>query len=354
MRKLALWLLMLSSMFCSEALADQITLKNGDRLTGAIIKFDGEKLTIKSEFAGEVQVPWAAIDRVTSDQPLYVTSTDGRVLIGTLTTTEKGIEVQTSQAGTVALSKEAIHLIRSKDEQAAYETELARQGQALWSGSADAGLSATRGNADTLMIAFGMQAARATQRDKLSLYAASLLARNNTTGISITTAEAIRGGARYDRDINKRLFGFGLTDLEHDKFQRLDLRWVLGGGLGLHARKTDSTRLDLFTGGSFNREKFSTGLMRNSGEALFGEELSYKLSATTSLAQRAVLFPNLSELGEYRFAFELTAVTKLTKQLGLQATVSDRFQSNPLPGIKKNDLLLTTGIRLTLGSAGKR
>ena len=270
MRKLVLSLAMLVGMLCSAASADQITMKNGDRLTGTIVKFDGERLTIKSEFAGEVQIPWAAIEKITSDQPVYVALKDGRRLIGTLTTTEKGIEVQASQAETVALSRESIQLIRSKDEQAAYEAELARQREARWSGSADAGISATRGNSDTLVISLGTQAARATQKGKLSLYAAALLARNSTTGVSVTTAEAIRGGARYDRDISARLFGFGLIDLEHDKFQQLDLRLVPGGGLGFHARKSDRTRLDLFGGGSFNREKFSTGLTRSSAEALFG------------------------------------------------------------------------------------
>jgi len=38
----------------------------------------------------------------------------------------------------------------------------------------------------------------------------------------------------------------------------------------------------------------------------------------------------------------------------LQVTVSDRFQSNPLPGIKKNDLLLTTGIRVTFGDTDSK
>src|ERR1700730_3349046 len=140
MRKLTLCLAMLSGMLCSESLADQITLKNGDRLTGTIVKFDGEKLTIKSEFAGEVQIPWTAIEKMTSDQPAYLTLKDGRLLIGTLTTTEKGLEVQSGQAAAVALSKESIQLIRSKDEQATYEAELARQRQAIWNGSADAGL----------------------------------------------------------------------------------------------------------------------------------------------------------------------------------------------------------------------
>lgn len=349
-----IWIIGLVSLLCSTALADQINLKNGDRLTGTIIKLDGGKLTMKSDLVGEVNIQWSNIERVISDQPLYVTSKDGRVIIGTVTTSDGKIEIQTGAAGGVAIAKDTIQLIRSKDAQAAYEAELARQHQAMWNGSTDAGLSATRGNADTLVISLGTQWARTTQNDKLSLYEAALFARNSTSGVSITTAEAIRGGVRYDRNINPRLFAFVLTDLERDKFQQLDLRIVPGGGLSYHARKTDKMRLDLFAGGSLNREKFSTGLTRSSAEALFGEELSYKLSGTASLKQRAVIFPNLLDFGKYRFTFDLTGVTKLTKQLGLQATISDRYQSNPLPGIKKNDLLLTTGIRVTFGGIGNK
>jgi len=32
-----------------------------------------------------------------------------------------------------------------------------------------------------------------------------------------------------------------------------------------------------------------------------------------------------------------------------QITFSDRFLSDPLPGLKKNDLFLSTGVRLTFG-----
>jgi putative salt-induced outer membrane protein YdiY len=356
MLKLAVMSVVLGGALGVDAFADQVALKNGDRLTGAIVRYDGGSLTLRSEFAGEVKIQWDAVETVASDGPLFVTAKDGRVLVGTVTTAAGGLlEVQTGDAGKVTLAKEAVQIIRSAEEQAAHEAELSRQRRAVWGGSADAGLSATRGNADTLVISLGSQLARTTRDDKLSFHAASLFARNSTGGVSVTTAEAIRGGARYDRNINDRLFGFALTDLERDKFQQLDLRLVFGGGLGYHARKTERTRLDLFAGGSYNREKFSTGLTRNSAEGLVGEELSYKLSGNTTLSQRAVLYPNLSEPGEYRFAFDLTGVTRLTGQLGLQATVSDRFQSNPLPGVKKNDLLFTTGIRVTFGGAdGKK
>jgi putative salt-induced outer membrane protein len=338
----------------SDVFADHLTLTNGDRLSGAIVKSDNENLSIKTEFAGDVKVKWAAIEQISADRPLYILLKDGQVIFGTVTTADGKITVQTRDAGIVITSKEAIESLRSEAEQAAYLAEVERLRNPglgdLWSGSADAGLSLTRGNAETTTISAGAQAARTTRRDKMSVYFASLFARNSTTGESVTTANAIRGGLRYDLNISDRVFAFGLSDVEYDRFQQLDLRLVLGGGLGINAVKTDRTRLDLFGGGAFNQEYFSTGDNRKSVELILGEELTYKLSSISSLAQRAVLYPNLSEGGEYRFTFDTTAVTRLSRSLGWQVTVSNRYVSDPIPGTKKNDLLLTTGIRVNFGT----
>jgi hypothetical protein len=124
---------------------------------------------------------------------------------------------------------------------------------------------------------------------------------------------------------------------------------VLGGGMGWHAVKTETTLFDLFGGGAFSKEYFSTDLKRTSGEALLGEELTHKLSDRVLFKERAVVFPNLSETGEYRLTFDSSLVTSINKWLGWHVTLSDRFLSNPVSGTKKNDVLLTTGIRLTFG-----
>jgi hypothetical protein len=63
----------------------------------------------------------------------------------------------------------------------------------------------------------------------------------------------------------------------------------------------------------------------------------------------ALTFPNLSDLGQYRFQFDATAATKLKTWLSWQITVNDRYLSNPLPGLKSNDELLSTGLRLAFG-----
>ncbi|PYV42937.1 MAG: hypothetical protein DMG06_12465 [Acidobacteria bacterium] len=46
-------------------------------------------------------------------------------------------------------------------------------------------------------------------------------------------------------------------------------------------------------------------------------------------------------------SFDSSLVTNINRWLGWQLTLSDRYLSNPVPGTKKNDVLLTTGLRLT-------
>jgi len=359
MRKSILLIATINIVFASAAFADQVTLKNGDRLTGTIVKSDAENLTLKSDLAGEVKIQWPGIAAMSSNQPLFITLKDGQVIIGTLATAGGRLEVSTTDAGSVAISKDAIASIRSREEQAAFLADVERSRHPrlgdVWTGVTDAGLSLSRGNSDTTAFNFSFLAARTTARDKLTVYATSLFARtrDKTTGESTTTAKDIRGGIRYDFNITDRIFAFGLSDMEHDRFQQLDLRLVLGGGLGVHVKKSEKTRFDLLGGGTLDQEYFTTGPNRRSGEVLVGEELFHALSKTTSFSERLMFYPNVSDLGDFRATFDATAVTSLTRLLNWQITLSDRYVSNPTPGVKGNDLLLSTGIRLTFGAQRK-
>ena len=341
------------TIFCCEAFADQITLKNGDRLTGAVLKSDDKSLTMKSDLAGPVTVPWEAVERISSNQPLYVSFKSGQVVVGVLALNEGRVEVETAEAGKVTMTKDLVVSLRSKDEQLAYQTEMDRLRNPglldLWSGFADAGLSMARGNADITTFSTGMNAARTTPRDKIGVYVTSLYSKSRSGEISQLTANAIRGGVSYNVNISERYYAFGFTDLEFDEFQKLDLRFVVGGGLGRHVIRSERTILDIFGGGSLNKEFFNTDpvLKRSSGEILVGEEYSHKLSESSALKEKLVFYPNLSETGEFRVTFDFGVVTNFSKRLGWHLTFSDRYLSNPVLGTKQNDLLLTTGIRLT-------
>src|SRR6185437_9759237 len=52
--------------------ADQITLKNGDRVTGSIVKKEGKDLTIKTDLMGAVKVPWDQVTDIKTGETLNV------------------------------------------------------------------------------------------------------------------------------------------------------------------------------------------------------------------------------------------------------------------------------------------
>ncbi|MBM3728609.1 MAG: DUF481 domain-containing protein [Acidobacteria bacterium] len=276
---------------------------------------------------------------------------DGQTVVGSVETGAGSYVVTTRETGRVTVAKDAIQAIRNKDEQAAHEKEADRLRNPglldLWAGHADFGLATSRGNARITTLNSGARATRATTRDKIGVQFTSIYATNATKGPPVTTANAMRGGVRYDVTLNARSFAFGFTDLEFDEFQRLDLRHVLGGGFGVKAYRRDKSFLDFFGGASSNREFFATGLRRNSAEVVIGQELAQQLGAATVFTQKFVLYPNVSTRGAYRINFDTSLSTALRKWLAWQIAVSDRYLSNPIAGARPNDILFTTGLRLT-------
>ena len=157
---------------------------------------------------------------------------------------------------------------------------------------------------------------------------------------------------RVDLNVTKRLYVFGFTDFYHNEFQELDLRNVLGGGLGYHVIDTKRTIFDVYGGADFNQSYYTT-LTQKTAEIMVGEYLSHTISSRTSFSERFEFFPNLSDSGEYRYTFDSHVVTKLNRWLGWQVSFGDIYVSNPPPGIKKNDLILSTGLRLTFGGTAQ-
>ncbi|MEO8657657.1 MAG: DUF481 domain-containing protein [Bryobacteraceae bacterium] len=334
-----------------SGVADTVTMKNGDRISGVILKSDEKTLTIKSEYAGPITVPWEAVTGIESKDPVYVGLKSGQIVVGQAKGGPDKYEIQTKETGPVVAPKESIVSIRSKEEQENYQREIDRFRNPrivdLWAGFVDLGYATTRGNAQTSSINVSANAERATTRDKIGVHFTSLYASNDTTGVSLVTANAIRGGLNYSLNVTPKLFAFASTDLEFDQFQQLDLRFAPAGGFGYKAIKSDRGSFDLLGGASLNREFFSTGLNRTSGEILLGNELSYKLSKTSNLHEKLVFYPNVSDTGTFRLNFDTTADTKLYKFLAWQVTFSSRYLSNPVPGNKKNDILFTTGLRIS-------
>ena len=334
---------LLLTAFSISILADQVTLKNGDTVTGQIIKKDGANLTVKTDLMGEVTIPWNAVTSVKSDNPLFVKLPSGQQVNGKVSTEGQNLAVATpSTTATAPIGQ--VTTIRNPAEEQKYEKFLNPGLLDLWAGYVDLGFSLARGNARTDTLTTAFNADRKTNNDDTLLFLNQIYSTATIRGVNGATANAVRGGVSYDHNISPKWFyNISNTD-EYDTFQSLDFRFVLGGGLGYHAIKNERTTLDLIAGLDYNRESYSTGLQRNLLEFNAGDDYSHKVTGITSLTE-SLRFYIAPSNGQYRVAFDAGAATTIHKWLSWQVSVSDRFQSAPVFGRQRNDILLTTGLR---------
>jgi hypothetical protein len=340
------------------ARAETVTLDNGDRLTGTIVKADGKELVLMADKAGSttdktgsITVPWSAVRQITSTALLYVVTSQGTTVGGAVTTEGSELVVTPSSGPPQRIPLANVTTLRSQSEETAYERSLHPGVLESWQINSSLGFALARGNSRTTNLAIGFNAVRATMHDKLTAYMDSIYASSGlvvapgvTAGV---TANDIRGGAMYQHDVFARAFVYGSGDFEYNELQFLNLRSIWGAGAGYHVIKQMDTTLDLFAGANYTRETYSTGIRRNIAALTVGDLFHHQVGKNTSINEAADVYPELSHLGQYRFALDISLATKIKTWLGWQSTFSDRYISDPIPGTVSNDLIFSTGLNFT-------
>src|SRR5664279_3875907 len=331
--------------------AEQVTLKNGDHLTGSIVSMDGKKLVIKTTYAGEVPIDWSEVTEFNSDKtPIVVTRANKQLVSGPVTSEGPNVMVTTAQ-GTQTVPRADVTTMRSPADQAAYEKSLNPSMLEGWTGGGSFGFALARGNSETTNLALGFNALRKTSNDAWVVNATSIYSTDAKLGT--TSANSLGGVIRYDRNLNKKLFAYGAFAGMYDALQDLNYRVMPSGGLGYHAINTKTTTLDLLGGLGYTRESYYDGVTNNLLTATLGDEFAHKFTPSTAITQSLYYLPSLNQTSNYRVNFNVGLATKISKWLTANMNFGDQYVSEPVPGNKNNDLIFTTGLGFAFGAKKK-
>ena len=126
---------------CLSALgADVIVLKNGDRVTGSVVKKDAATLTFKSAHFGTITLPWDQVESITTESLLHVELADGQNVQSRLSTANGRVQV-----GTQSVAPADVKVLRDDNEQAAFERLLRPGWGQLWAGTLTLGWAGMQG-----------------------------------------------------------------------------------------------------------------------------------------------------------------------------------------------------------------
>jgi putative salt-induced outer membrane protein YdiY len=287
------------------AAADELQLRNGDRLTGDVVTLQGGKLTFKTSF-GELVVPWTDIGAIRLDAPMLVTAVGAEPRMTTL----EGVAL--SDVVALAMPTPPFRI----------------------TGAANAGLLSTGGNTDISAFNASGEVAARWPHDRLTTAAVH----NRAEDAGRLTTRNATASANYDRFITERLFATGSAIFTNDRFRDLDLRSAIGAGLGYEVWNNASSSFSVEGGVAYVREDFAEATTESYTAAREAARLNAFL-----MAKRVEVFHQhggyFGVTGEDNVFLRMQNGVRFSLIAGLVSTVQldIDYDKSPAPGRKTTD-----------------
>jgi hypothetical protein len=327
--------------------SDVIVMRNGDRITCEIKELKSNTLYISVDYLLNTQsVNWKKVDHIESKQLFLVTTQDGTVYEGAIST-----------VGTPGKRATKIEVLESPEKKVVLERErvidVNETSARFWNrfnGEIGLGSSFTKGN-ESRQFNLNTQLAYAEERWSTSATYVSNL--NTSTGASISTRNDFTvSGQRLLRW--KNWYYAGVGDFLQSSTQGINLQTTLGGGIGRYIKKTGGMTFNVYGGIAwqqinYEQATFAAGT-QNVASALLGANLDMFRFDRTHLSVSAFLLPALSEPGRMHFNLNSIYYVKLWGKLNWNFTFYGNWDNRPPPGFSGTDYGSSSGMSASFGN----
>lgn len=307
--------------------ADEVRIKNGDRLTGEIVRMEKELLIFKTTYAEEkLSISWKEVDCIVSERTLPAEFKDNEFIIGRISCPESGkVQIESTIIGKSIPTP---------------LNQLLAVNPSTYSGLLTLGGSLNSGNTDTRALNIATRFQVRTHKHRFTVDAKYNYGEANGE----TSARNSTGSLKYDFFTSEKVYSYAQSLVEQDSLANLNLRNTEGLGFGYQF--FDSRQLSLFTeaGISYFNEDVKAGEDKSDAAGRWGVGLDWEV-----IPKRLKLFHRQ----EGYFSFSLGSVVLKSEQgfriplldsIAANFEVDYRFNSSPEAGKKNSDLSLILGL----------
>jgi len=229
----AIAILAVAFTFPLAAIADEVVIVNGSRITGEVVRQEAGALKLKTTFAGTLEIEWDQVQQLILDEPVIVILNDDRVLEIDQFFREGDQYVlhPVSQASEVTIDAGQLKVI---------EPDPWELGQGhKFTGRVNISVDNEKGNSEK--NEFDLDFSMNNRWRKNNLLVMGELEYDTTRGFTSTDNWSVL--ANLDHTFSHKWYYAGSVMLKSDKFSDLELRTILGPGIGY--RFFDSKALNL-------------------------------------------------------------------------------------------------------------
>ena len=226
--------------------ADEIYMKNGDRISGEIIKMEGTILELKTKYAGTINIQWNDAEAIKTDTATKIVLDDRTRIEAYITPLKDNTVALQQESDTKPISLELSRITHINPSPAVTD------GAIKYSGRVNFGLNYTKGNTDTEKLHLDTEVIARTLKNRYTIGAE--LNREKDGDIETTSNSTLY--LKYDHFINGKWYLYTNGTFKEDKFKDLELRSSIGAGAGHQFYESDPLNLLLEAGLNYVDEDF--------------------------------------------------------------------------------------------------
>ena len=307
--------------------ADEVRMKNGDRLSGEIIRMEKEILIFKAAYADDrIGISWGDIECISTVGYLPMEFTDNEFLIGRISCPENGkVQIENMLLGKSA----PISL-----------NQLRTVNPSTYSGIFNLGGTLNTGNTSTKALNVATRFQIKTRKHRFTVEGEYNFGEAN----GVVSTRNSSGSLKYDFFTSEKIYSYAQTLNEQDTFANLNLRNTEGVGFGYQFFDTRLRSLFAEAGVSYFNEDVKIGEDKSSAAGRWAVGLDWE-----AIPKKLKLFHR--QEGYYNFT-ESSVV--LRSEQGLRVPLRDsisanleidyRYNSSPEVGKRGSDLNVVLGL----------
>ncbi|MCX5913560.1 MAG: DUF481 domain-containing protein, partial [Deltaproteobacteria bacterium] len=305
---------------------------NGDKLTGTVVKVEGGKLTLKTDYAGAIEIQVDKVKKIITDNPAEVHLVGGEILKGKIKTTEDGkLAVESSPeraAATVEMSKVAAINPPPKPP-------------AKLTGNISLGGAYQTGNTDRRSFSAAADASIKGERDRFGIRFLFNYAEEKEE----VTARNTYGSLKYDYFFTKQFYGYLGLELLRDHFKDLNLRTIVGPGVGYQVWDDPVKFLFLEGGIAYYSEDRRDAQDDSWVAARLAGNFRYTLSKYLTFSDRLEFYPSLANANDFTLRNEAAILSPIGAGWSLKLANIIDYDNSPPQYISKTDMTWILGLQ---------
>jgi len=281
-------------LFCPEFVyADEVYLKNGDRISGKVIEEQEESIVIETEAIGSIAINKKFVERIVASGKIE-------------------------------------------------ETGVREEKDKLWQRKISVGYNKSSGNTQNKQVSTHLYAKRKTDYDEFTMKGEAYYSSSNER----MDSQKWYGMGRYAFSFwDRKWYNFYKLEGDHDRFANIDYRVIPSTGIGYWLSDEPDWKAMVEMAIGFEHTNFRDA-SKSSNEAVLVPRgfLEKKFIGGLSLSQDIVLYLSLEDTGKYRLHSETVLTNPINDHLSWKISFIDDLNSDPTGSAKKNDYRLISSL----------